>query len=67
MVVTTSASNSTQDPWPLPFEWDDANMPAECDEHRLYGLLPCGFQCEAAWLPLGDGAMIACPSCQGQR
>lgn len=53
------------DPYPLPFDWANT-MPAECEEERLYGLLPCPWQCEQKWLPLVDGTMVACPSCQGE-
>jgi len=46
------------------FPWAD-DYAHEAPEDRLYGLLPCPYQCEwDGWLPLLDGTMIACPSCQ---
>jgi hypothetical protein len=57
MEPTTSANDPYGD-----FPWADTLEP-EAPEHRLYGLLPCGFQCESGWVVQIDGAMVACPSC----
>jgi hypothetical protein len=60
----TTVTTTTNDPYPLPFEWDDTAMPAEAPEDRLFGLLPCPMQCEQGWLPLTTGDYTNCPSCQ---
>jgi hypothetical protein len=52
----------TDDPYPNPFDWANTLAP-EAPEHRLYGLLPCGFQCESGWVVQIDGTVIACPEC----
>jgi hypothetical protein len=57
------ASNiNATDPYANPFEWSNA-YPHEAPEDRLFGLLPCPWQCEQGLLPLVGGDYIACPSC----
>lgn len=57
-------TNTMDDPYETPFAWSD-QMRAECGEDRLFGLLPCPWQCEAGgWLPTVEGEWVACPSCQ---
>jgi hypothetical protein len=63
MVVATD--DNLRDPYG-PFSWADT-LEAEAPEHRLFNLLPCPWQCEQSWLPLIDGTMIACPSCNGDN
>lgn len=53
-------NNRIEDPYKVPFDWAD-DMPAECPEEQLYGLLPCG--CEGGWWPMPDGSAIACTEC----
>ena len=54
------------DPYSNPFEWSNA-YPHEAPEDRLFGLLPCPWQCEQGLLPLLDGGYIACPSCGSEE
>jgi hypothetical protein len=56
----------TDDPYSNPFKWSNA-YPHEAPEDRLFGLLPCPWQCEQGWLPLLDGGYIACPSCDSEK
>lgn len=42
------------------FQWPDW-MAAECEEDRLFGLLPC--VCESGWLPLPNGEFTECVEC----
>jgi hypothetical protein len=57
MEPATSANDPYGD-----FPWADTLAP-EAPEHRLYGLLPCAYQCEAGWMPLLTGDYLACPEC----
>jgi hypothetical protein len=58
------ASNiNATDSYTNPFEWSGA-YPHEAPEDCLFGLLPCPWQCEyGGWLPLVNGGLISCPSC----
>jgi hypothetical protein len=61
-MAQTTTTDNLQDPYELPFNWATTLTP-ECAEERLFNLLPCEWQCEQGWMPLLDGAMVACPSC----